>query len=83
MRLPSLSILWLLLLTTAHGGARAAEPDGAGSAPAPRVQRMVVTDFEIDAGMAYRFVLYHIMRDAPLDDIFRVESVDIGGPALH
>ena len=54
MRLPSLSILWLLLLTTAHGGARAAEPDGAGSAPAPRVQRMVVTDFEIDAGMAPR-----------------------------
>jgi hypothetical protein len=54
MRLPSLSILWLLLLTTAHGGARAAEPDGAGSASAPRVQRMVVTDFEIDAGMAPR-----------------------------
>jgi hypothetical protein len=41
------------------------------------------TPSEIDAGMAYRFVLYHVMRDAPLDDIFRVESLDIGGPALH
>lgn len=41
------------------------------------------TPSEIDAGMAYRFVLYHVMRDAPLDDIFRVESVDIGGPAPH
>ncbi len=41
------------------------------------------TPSEVDAGMAYRFVLYHVMRDAPLDDIFRVESVDVDGTALH
>ena len=40
------------------------------------------TPSEIDAGMAYRFVLYHVMRDAPLDDIFRIESVAIDGTAL-
>jgi len=41
------------------------------------------TPSEIDAGTAYRFVLYHVMRDAPLHDIFRIASVAVGGPLAH
>jgi hypothetical protein len=41
------------------------------------------TPSEIDAGMAYRFVLYHVMQDAPLEHIFRIESIAIGAPAIH
>ena len=32
------------------------------------------TPSELDAGTAYRFVLYHVMQAAPLDEIFRVET---------
>jgi hypothetical protein len=39
------------------------------------------TPSELDANAAYRFVLYHVMRDAPLEDIFRVEALDVGGPS--
>ena len=41
------------------------------------------TPSEIDAGTAYRFVLYHVMRDACLGDIFQVRSHMIGTPSLH
>ncbi len=41
------------------------------------------TPSEIDAGTAYRFVLYHVMQGAPLDDIFQVTSIDVGGATLH
>lgn len=40
------------------------------------------TPSEIDAHAAYRFVLYHVMQDAPLRDIFRVETHDIRGPSF-
>ena len=36
------------------------------------------TPSEIDAGAAYRFVLYHVLHDAPMHDIFRIDSVDVG-----
>ena len=42
-----------------------------------------VASSEIDAGTAYRFVLYHVMQDAPLADIFQVTSIDVGGATLH
>jgi hypothetical protein len=41
------------------------------------------TPSEIDAGTAYRFVLYHVMRGAGLGDIFQVRSHMIGTPSLH
>ena len=37
------------------------------------------TPSELDAHDAYRFVLYHVMQDAPLDDIFRIECQAIQG----
>lgn len=41
------------------------------------------TPSELDAGTAYRFVLYHVMQAAPLDEIFRLETcvIDNGGQA--
>ncbi|GDX57681.1 hypothetical protein LBMAG30_18440 [Comamonadaceae bacterium] len=41
------------------------------------------TPSELDAGTAYRFVLYHVMQAAPLAEIFRVETwvVDNAGQA--
>ena len=41
------------------------------------------TPSELDAGTAYRFVLYHVMLAAPLDEIFRVETcvIDNAGQA--
>jgi len=41
------------------------------------------TQSELDAGTAYRFVLYHVMQAAPLDEIFRVETcvIDNAGQA--
>jgi len=36
------------------------------------------TPSEIDAGTAYRFVLYHVMHEAPLQDIFQVRQHAIG-----
>ena len=41
------------------------------------------TPSELDAGTAYRFVLYHVMQAAPLDEIFRVETcvIDHAGQA--
>jgi len=41
------------------------------------------TPSELDAGTAYRFVLYHVMQAAPLDEIFRVETcvIDNAGQA--
>jgi hypothetical protein len=41
------------------------------------------TPSEIDAGTAYRFVLYHVMRGACLGDIFQVRPHMIGTPSLH
>jgi Acyclic terpene utilisation family protein AtuA len=41
------------------------------------------TPSEIDAGTAYRFVLYHVMREAALEDIFQIRSRWIGTPPLH
>ncbi|MDB5851283.1 MAG: hypothetical protein JWP29_5035 [Rhodoferax sp.] len=37
------------------------------------------TPSEMDAYAAYRFVVYHVMHDAPLADIFQVETFDIHG----
>ena len=37
------------------------------------------TPSELDANAAYRFVLYHVMHDAPLGDIFQTETMDIHG----
>ena len=41
------------------------------------------TPSEIDAGTSYRFVLYHVMREATLEDIFQIRSRWIGTPPLH
>jgi len=41
------------------------------------------TPSELDAQSAYRFVLYHVMRDAPLDMLFRVETTDLHGRPPH
>lgn len=41
------------------------------------------TPSEIDAHAAYRFVLYHVMRDAPLDTLFKVEAVELDGRVVH
>ena len=39
---------------------------------------------EIDAGEACRFVLYHVMQDAPVDEVFRIAVHDIvHGRLLH
>jgi hypothetical protein len=35
------------------------------------------TPSELDAHEAYRFVLYHLMADAPLSDIFQIHSHDV------
>ena len=35
------------------------------------------TPSELDAHHAYGFVLYHVMDDAPLEDIFRIATHDI------
>ena len=37
------------------------------------------TPSELDANDAYRFVLYHVMHHAPLDDIFAIDTCDVGG----
>ena len=37
------------------------------------------TPSELDAFDAYRFVLYHVMRDAPLDRIFAIETFEVDG----
>ena len=37
------------------------------------------TPSELDAGTAYRFVLYHVMQAAPLADLFRIESCTVDG----
>lgn len=41
------------------------------------------TPSELDASTAYRFVLYHVMQAAPLDEIFRLETcvIDNAGQA--
>lgn len=41
------------------------------------------TPSELDAGAAYRFVLYHVMHDAPLQDIFNIETFEIRGQPIH
>ena len=41
------------------------------------------TPSEIDAGTAYQFVLYHVMQRAPLEDIFRITSINVDGSVLH
>ena len=41
------------------------------------------TPSEVDAHQAYRFALYHVLRDAPLERLFRVEAVELDGNAVH
>ena len=41
------------------------------------------TPSELDAHAAYRFVLYHVLHDAPLQDIFGIESFAVGGQPVH
>jgi hypothetical protein len=41
------------------------------------------TPSELDAHQAYRFVLYHVMRDAPLESLFKVETIELGGDTVH
>ncbi len=41
------------------------------------------TPSEIDAYAAYRFALYHVMRDAPMDRLFQIDAVDLDGRAHH
>lgn len=41
------------------------------------------TPSEIDAHAAYRFVVYHVLREAAPDDLFQVESHELGAPAVH
>lgn len=41
------------------------------------------TPSEIDAGTAYRFVLYHVLQRAALQDIFRIRHQTVGGALLH
>jgi len=38
---------------------------------------------EIDAATAFRFVLYHVMRDAALEAIFQVRALAVGHPPPH
>ena len=39
------------------------------------------TPSEIDAGDAYRFVLYHLLHDVPLDSLFDIQTRDMGAGA--
>ena len=41
------------------------------------------TPSEIDANEAYRFVLYHVMQDAPLDAIFGIDNFIVDGQTQH
>lgn len=41
------------------------------------------TPSEIDAHQAYRFALYHVVRDAPLDSLFCIDTVDLDGRTLN
>ncbi len=41
------------------------------------------TPSEIDAHSAYRFALYHVMRDAPLERLFQVDAIDLDGRTRH
>ena len=41
------------------------------------------TPSEVDAHQAYRFVLYHVMRDVALERVFQVEAVELDGRTLH
>ena len=41
------------------------------------------TPSEIDANEAYRFVLYHVMHDAPLQSIFGISNFQVGEPTRH
>ncbi len=38
------------------------------------------TPSEIDACDAYRFVIYHVMQNAPMADIFNLQSLEVGEP---
>jgi hypothetical protein len=40
------------------------------------------TPSELDAQEAFGFVLYHVMNDAPLEQIFRIESHEVGGRSV-
>jgi hypothetical protein len=39
------------------------------------------TPSEIDAGDAYRFVIYHLLHDVPLESLFHIQSRDMGAGA--
>ena len=41
------------------------------------------TPSEIDAHAACRFVLYHVMREAPIDSLFRVDALELDGRTVH
>ncbi len=41
------------------------------------------TPSELDAQSAYGFVLYHVMRDAPMDMLFPVAATDLDGRTHH
>lgn len=42
-----------------------------------------LTPSELDAHEAFRFVLYHVMHDAPLDEIFSVQAHQVTHGRLH
>ena len=41
------------------------------------------TPSELDANAAYRFVLYHVMQAAPLEDIFTLETLNVSFAPVH
>lgn len=41
------------------------------------------TPSELDAHDAFRFVLYHVMQDAPMLEIFKVSTLEIGAQAVR
>ena len=41
------------------------------------------TPSELDAHAAYRFVLYHVMQDAPWEHLFELTVIEVSGNVLH
>jgi hypothetical protein len=41
------------------------------------------TPSEIDAHAAYRFVLYHVMQDVSVADLFALNAIDVDGQHVH
>lgn len=40
------------------------------------------TPSELDANAAYRFVLYHVMQAAPMEDIFTIATLNVANPPV-